>query len=95
MSVNNYSSPITDLDGIQYAGPSYHPDFPISGYKEHIIKPDEEYRADKIAYRLLGSDNLSWVLDVANNFTHGFKEYKEGVTIRYPIQEAIKAMGIR
>jgi len=94
MSANNYTYPIVDIDGKEYSSPSYFPDFPISGYGYHIISPEEQYRADKIAYAIYGDDRLSWVLDVANNFYNGFSEYTSGREIKFPLVEGLIQMGI-
>lgn len=95
MWLNNFSSNVLDRkDGVMYESTPYHPKFPIEGYRNYVITIDKEYRADKIAFELYGSAELSWVLDVANNFTHAFKDYKEGRVIRVPTIEALQEMRI-
>lgn len=51
--------------------------------KEKILK-GMEYRPDKVAAYYLGNPNYSWIIDLANNFTEGIKEYRLGRTILIP-----------
>lgn len=93
MWLNEFCTRIVDRrDQREYEGPAYNPKFPIDGYRTYKIPPEEEYRADKIAFKFYGDESLSWVLDKANNFVHGFKEYKEGRIILRPTLEAMREM---
>jgi len=75
---------------------SYPPDFyPYKNYyKKYIIKPEEQYRPDKIAFNLLGDAKLAWVLDCINFFTHGIQEYYSRREIDYVDREVLRVMGI-
>lgn len=48
-----------------------------------VVGTGEIYRSDKIAFRIYGRTDLFWLLDYANNFNHGFKEYALGAKIFY------------
>jgi len=95
MFLNEFSYEIIDkVDSRVYESVAYHPKFPIEGYSNYTIRIEEQYRADKIAYKFFQDASLSWVLDVANNFKHGFKEYTEGRVIKIPTNEVLRLMKI-
>lgn len=48
------------------------------------VQDNEQFRPDKISYRLYGQFDLDWVLNITNGFDHGFKEYTIGRIIKYP-----------
>lgn len=49
-----------------------------------IIPPGMEYRPDKVATYYLGSSTYSWMIDLANDFENGIKDYKLGRKILVP-----------
>ena len=73
-------------DNILYRGISY-PNKEIKIKKERLLSttvgPNEIFRSDKISHRIYGTSQLFWLLDYANNFKHGFKEYELHKTIYY------------
>lgn len=80
----------------QFKGVSY----PINflQYKQffqvHEITKEQQYRPDKIAYSLTGSDSRAWILDVINGFTHGIREYTAGRKIFYLPEEKLINLGL-
>lgn len=58
------------------------------------VLANEEYRPDKIALRIYGDETLDWVIDEANSFDHGVKEYARGVKLRFPAKAELRKMGI-
>lgn len=71
------------------------PRFPFSGgFKTITIDAQYRFRPDKIADVEYGDEKLSWVIDLFNNFEHGFKEYEVGATIKIPTQKTLREMGI-
>ncbi len=73
MSYFKYAEELIDNYGKKYSGISYNiPDFSKyeNEYISYIIRPETEYRSDKIAFEIWGNDQLSWVLDEINNVTH-------------------------
>jgi len=56
--------------------------------KEHsttgTILSGMEYRPDKVAAYYLGGTNYSWMIDLANDFTEGIKDYYKGREILIP-----------
>lgn len=48
------------------------------------VMDNEVNRPDKIALRAYGDENLDWVVDEANGFSHGFSEYSLGRRIFLP-----------
>lgn len=97
---NDYSQTFNEIEYknlvLSISGLSYFPDF--YSYKnyflEHIIKPEEAYRPDKIAYNLWGNQRASWILDAINNFTHGIKEYEKNKSIYYLSKDILVNLGI-
>lgn len=69
------------------------PRFPIKGMIESEINSDEQFRPDKVAYRLYNDAQLSWVVDEANNWYH-IKEYTIGRKFLYPTETTLIQMGI-
>jgi len=99
LRLHDYSQLALDsTTGIYFAGISYFPtvteivDDDII-YTTEILS-SENYRPDKIADRLWGIPDLSWVLDVLNDFQEGIQEYKRGVTIKYVSFDRLKKAGI-
>lgn len=76
----------TIKDNIQYRGTSY-PSKVVTINKDALltttVATNEIYRSDKIAHRLYNDSSLFWLIDHANNFKHGFKEYYRGAKIFY------------
>ena len=85
-----------DKKYIQINGISYPIDFSAHklSYKKYIIRPEEQYRPDKIAFNLLGDQSLDWVLDEINFFHHGISEYVAGLEINYLAREYLRLIGI-
>lgn len=54
---------------------------------EDIVEPEEQFRPDKISYRLYGTPDLDWILNITNGFSHGLKEYTINRKIKYPREE--------
>lgn len=97
----DYASQYTVYDDnvqsyINILGMSYTPDFyPYKNYYlKYIIKPEEQYRPDKIAFNLLGNQSLSWVFDCINFFKNGIEEYYAGREINYLERDVLKKLGI-
>lgn len=63
-------------------------------FKTYRIKPEEQYRPDKIAWKLLKSQDLSWILDSINNFETGIKEYTQDRIIYYLDIQFLNNLGI-
>ena len=57
------------------------PQLPYDLYK---IQRNFEFRPDKIAFEQYDDADLSWIIDIANNFEHGFKEYTYNRIIKIP-----------
>jgi len=94
----DYSSINIDIDNSFFAGISY---FPTAeelvgdgDYTYTEILPIEEFRPDKIAYRVFGNQNLHWILDVLNDFPNGITEYTRGKTIKYVSLAQLQNLGI-
>jgi hypothetical protein len=95
----DYSSLITtinekDYKEISYSSIAYTPQLPLkkSMLKTNILTT-EQYRPDKISYRLFGDPNLSWLLDDINSF-YSFSEYYLGREIYYLGTNGLSAIGI-
>lgn len=87
-----------DNQSIQFSGVSYFPllnlDSTKAKYKIYKVKDSEIYRPDKVSYSLYGVTELSWTLDVINNFTQGFIEYEKGREIKYLSLSDLQELGI-
>ena len=73
----------------KYRNVSYVKNLSRATLLKYKIEATEQYRPDKIAHDIYGDAELFWVLDLVNNFTHEFKEYKQGATILYPPEEIL------
>lgn len=98
MQLFDYSSPNIE-DGQYFAGISYFPTpTEILGQDTEIfttiVKTNEIYRPDKISQRIWQTADLSWVLDIINNFETGVKEYALGVEIRYVSTQRLRDLGL-
>ena len=91
MSLWDYSN-IIQNDDKNISSICYTPNLPITLLSTTILST-ENFRPDKISYRLYGNPMLSWVLDDANNFYH-MKEYTANRSILYPSKQALDIMGI-
>jgi len=91
-----YSETFRDIDNKFFSGMSYTPNLLAYSnfFQEHIITPEQEYRPDKIAYYLWGLQDLSWVLDIVNDFTNGISEYTRDTTIKYLQTKKLVELGI-
>lgn len=49
-----------------------------------VILSGMEFRPDKVATYYLGSANYSWLIDLANDFENGIKDYTLGRKILVP-----------
>jgi len=85
-----------DEKNVPYNGVFNNIDFRIyeSYYKSYKILADEQYRPDKIAWKLLGSQDFSWILDLINNFENGIKEYEQNKIIKYLDMQFLINMGV-
>ena len=84
-----------DENNKMYKGLAYPYNFyDMNEYEEYIILPTEEYRPDKIANKLWDAPDLTWILDILNDFTNGISEYRSGITIRYISQTTLTNLGI-
>ena len=86
----------TNDDNVQYLCPSIPPELPITPLATTRIDETEQYRPDKIAYRLYGDPMLSWIIDYANEFTgkDKIKGYVAGKVIDYPRLETLRTIGL-
>lgn len=93
---HEYANYFKDTDNKVFSGISYPPNLlAYSNYfKEYEIAPEEEYRPDKISFELWGVEDLSWVLDVINDFTNGISEYTRYRKIKYLSAERLVNLGI-
>jgi hypothetical protein len=90
----DYADIVVDNDNIPRLSLSYTPQLPIlESLSTSKILPEEQYRPDKVAYRLYRNPLLSWVIDEANNWYH-FKDYIAGSSFYYPRTAALDYMGI-
>jgi len=81
----------------EYYGPAELPSMPISGgFVNHTVLPEQEFRCDKIAEFYYQNSNLSWVIDLANNFfgKDKFKAYITGRTIKIPMLSLLRKLKI-
>lgn len=69
------------------------PQWPIKGMIEDEIQSDEQYRPDKVAYRVYNDASLSWIIDDANNWFH-VKDYTIGRKFYRPSETTLVQMGI-
>lgn len=94
MSYFDYSSTVTDNDGVERLSYSYTPQYPmLSSMLKSTVLPQEQYRPDKVSYRLYRNPLLSWVIDEANSWYH-FSNYTAGTSFYYPSEEALQFMGV-
>jgi hypothetical protein len=94
LSYFDYATIVTDNDNILRLSLSYTPQLPIlESLLTNKILPEEQYRPDKVAYRLYRNPLLSWVIDEANNWYH-FNNYIAGSSFYYPSIAALNSMGI-
>ena len=72
----------------------YPPKMPLkTSMVKTTIRSVEEYRPDKISYRLFGDPLLSWILDEINNF-YLFSDYKSGREIYYLNEYGLSSIGV-
>lgn len=72
----------------------YTPQLPLkTSMLKTTILEKENYRPDKVAYRLFGDPNLSWILDEINSF-YSFSDYYLGREIYYLTQQGLLSIGI-
>ena len=85
-----------DTDNKFFAGISYPPNFLLYSefFREHIITSEQEFRPDKIVYELWGVEDLSWVLDIINDFSNGISEYTRDTVINYLPLNKMMELGI-
>lgn len=62
------------------------------GATSFTIPSGMEYRPDKIAAYLYNNERMGWVIDLANGFTNGVKEYTLYRNILVPTQDAIDSL---
>ena len=85
-----------NLENMTFSGLAYPYNFFIyeDDFKETTVAPNEEFRADKIAYRLWDSQDLSWILDIINDFENGISDYTIGTIVKYLDTETLINIGI-
>jgi hypothetical protein len=90
-SVLNYTE---DQKNISHLSICYTPKMPLkTSMLKTTILEKENYRPDKVSYRLFGDPNLSWVLDEINSF-YLFSDYYLGREIYYLTETGLKSIGI-
>ena len=79
---------------IFYSSISYTPQLPLktSMLKTKILQT-ENFRPDKVSYRLFNDPFMSWLIDEINNF-YSFKDYEAGKEIYYLGPGALESIGI-
>lgn len=92
-TINTYDN--ETFNSVSYSSISYPPQLPLkkSMLKTNILA-NEQYRPDKVSYRLFGDPNLSWLLDDINNF-YSFSEYYLGREIYYLETKGLGSIGIQ
>ncbi|MBW2969090.1 hypothetical protein KY314_03155 [Candidatus Woesearchaeota archaeon] len=92
----DYTSLFVDENNLVFSGISYPPNLLEyeNDFKDYIIPAENEFRPDKIAWELWESQDLSWVLDLINDFTNGIAEYTRGKTIKYIDTDILVILGI-
>ena len=94
MSYFDYATIVVDDDEKSRLSLSYTPQLPkLKSLLTSKVLPEEQYRPDKVAYRLYRNPLLSWVIDESNNWYH-LKNYTAGTTFYYPSITALEYMGI-
>lgn len=58
-------------------------------YTKGTVLQGMEFRPDKLASYYLGDERLGWILDLANDFKNGIKDYYLGREIIIPTRKAI------
>lgn len=90
-SVLNY---IEDQKSVSHLSICYTPRMPLkTSMLKTTILEKENYRPDKVSFRLFKDPNLSWILDEINNF-YLFSDYYLGREIYYLTEPGLKAIGI-
>ena len=99
MNFFDYSSPIININEktqreISYSSISYTPQLPLrtSMLKTKILQT-ENFRPDKLSYRLFEDPFMSWLIDEINNF-YSFKDYVAGKEIYYLGSAGLESIGI-
>jgi hypothetical protein len=98
MSYFNYGTTFRNLENNltfrEVRSICYPPKMPLkTSMVKTTIKSVEEYRPDKISYRLFGDPLLSWVLDEINNF-YLISDYYSGREIYYLNEYGLSAIGV-
>lgn len=98
MRFHDYSPRAFDENGVPFAGVSYHPPaIEIFGSEAPLrtkVLDSEHLRPDKVAKRLWGVPDASWILDTLNDFETGIIEYSKGTEIIYVPLARLRAMGL-
>jgi len=98
MKLHDYSRIAIDQTGQMFAGISWFPTpteiFGTDAPLQTTILDSEDFRPDKIAKRLWGAPDLSWVLDVLNGFTNGISEYSRKTVILYVPLKRMHTIGL-
>jgi hypothetical protein len=65
--------------------------------KEHstegYVLQGMEFRPDKVAAYYLGDERLGWAISAASGFINGIQDYREGIKVLIPTQEAFVLLG--
>jgi hypothetical protein len=83
-----------NLNTISYSSISYPSKLPLKkSMLKATILSNEQYRPDKVSFRLFEDPNLSWLLDDINNF-YSFSDYYLGREIYYLGTKGLGSIGI-
>ena len=96
MSYFDFTKTLIDDDNVAYSGVAQTPDFSIyeDNFKLKVIQAEEQYRPDKIAWKLWNDGDLAWVLDEINNFDGSCQNYETNKTIKYLEKTYLEKLGI-
>ncbi len=98
MKFHDFSPRMIDEDGTPFAGISYHPTArDIVGDGEALrttVLDSEHLRPDKVAKRLWGLQDASWILDAINGFDNGIREYARGAEVSYVSLKRLRNIGL-
>lgn len=60
----------------------------------HVVKPEERYRPDLIAYRVYGNPSLFWAIAIRNNILLPMRDMENGQSLICPnLDDVMEAIG--
>ena len=83
---------ITDVSGTEYTAFRDYTDIKKFSYKLYTIKDNEEFRPDKVSFSIYQNPDYDWVLNLLNDFKHGFSDYYSGREIKYLSSADLKTL---